>query len=110
MGWAAQFFDPVATGVTYTNTLVVRNASLRGGASAGFAQADSAATLPNAPVAVRWIPGSHVAAGSLETPFIKDDMEGMLTLRPGTTINTFSLTNAVTVAIALYWLEIPILT
>lgn len=105
IGWAAQTFDPVTTGVTHTTPLTVRSAKgLR--AVTGVGLADSAATLPNVPVAVRWVPGGPVAASSIVPPFIRDEIAGALVLIPGTSINTFVLTTAITAAISLLWAEV----
>jgi len=106
IGWAAQFNEPTATGVTHTTPLIVRNAKLRIGAAAGAGLADSAATLPNVPVAVRWVPGGPVATGTLNSAFIRDEIKGLLELGPGSSINTFVLTTAISAGISVYWAEV----
>lgn len=108
IGWAAQFGDPSATGVTHTTALTVRSALLRSGAAASVGLADSAATLPNTPVAIRWVPGGPQAASATAPAFIRDEVSGLMILMPGTSINTFVLTTAITVAITVYWAELDI--
>lgn len=107
IGWAYQKIGgPVATGVTHTAALVVRNALL-GEETVGVGLCDSSATLPNVPVCVRPVPGGPVASGSLTPPFIRDEIAGALILKPGTSINTFCLTTAISALCSLAWAEVP---
>jgi hypothetical protein len=106
LGWAAQFGSPTPTGVTHTTPLTVRNALL-GDGSIGVGLCDSSATLPNTPVAVRPIPGGPVATGSITPPFIRDEIDGALIVKPGCSVNTFCLTTAISALLALWWAEIP---
>jgi len=106
LGWAAQFNEPVVTGVTHTTPLTVRSAKLQNGVRAGVGLADSSATLPNVPVAVRWVPGGPVATGTLNSAFIRDEINGLLVLAPGSSLNTFVLTTAISAGITVYWAEV----
>ena len=108
LGWAVQFNSPTTTAVTHTTALTVRPALLSGGGAAGggVGLADSAATLPNVPVALRAIPGGPVATGTLNSAFIRDEFGGLVVLGPGSSINTFALTTAISALISVWWAEV----
>jgi hypothetical protein len=98
--------NTAAAAVTHTTPLTVRNALL-GQTRTGVGLADSAATLPAAPVVVRPIPGGPVATGTTQSQFIKDT-EPPLVLSPGTSISTFALTTAISAVVCMTWEEVPI--
>lgn len=91
---------------THTTPLIVRSAlTHQPGGSLGLA--DSAATLSSVPVACRPIPGGPVAATSITTPFIKDEIAGSLIIPPGLAIATFSLTTTISALLSMTWEEQP---
>ena len=108
LAWAVQFNSPTVTAVTHTTPLTVRPALLSGGGAAGggVGLADSAATLPNTPVALRAIPGGPVASGTLNAAFIRDEVSGLVIMAPGCSINTFALTTAISAVISVWWAEV----
>lgn len=73
----------------------------------GQAFVDTSATLPATPVIVRAIGGGCVGASTINTAFIKDDIDGGIILPPGTSINIASLTTAVSVVASFVWAEVP---
>lgn len=104
--WAANV-NTVATAVTQTTPLTVRNANL-GLASTAVGLAASAVTLPAAPVVVRPVGGGPVATGSVTSAFIRDEMAGVGALQPGTALSLSCLTTAISVICGLTWLELPL--
>ena len=101
---AAQML-PHGTAVVHGTPLTVRNCLL-GGSAAGVGLADRAATLPAAPVAIRAIGGGPVAASSLESPFIKDEVGGQIILAPGTNVSLGYVTTAINVMASMSWAEL----
>jgi hypothetical protein len=102
--WAANV-NTVATAVTQTTALTVRNALL-GSSLTGAGLAASAVTLPAAPVVVRPVGGGPVATGSVTSPFIRDEIAGLLVLTPGTALSLSCLTTAISVLAAVTWEEV----
>lgn len=96
--------NPIAAAVIHTTPLVVRNAKLGAGA-ASIALADSAVTLPAAPVVVRGL-GGPVATGGVSQPQVVDDVDGALVLTPGTALSINSLTTAVSGVFSMTWAEV----
>lgn len=89
---------PMTTG--FTNALL-------GGGNASVALVDTAATIPT-PATFRSVPGGVVAASSISTPFIKDNIDGALVLAPGTVISLQAYTTAISVIAGLTWEEVPV--
>lgn len=98
--------NPVAAAVVHTTPVAIRNALL-GGPANSVALADSAATLPAAPVIVRPIGGGPVATGSVNAPFIKDEVAGDIIVPPGCAISLTYLTTAISALAAFIWHEKP---
>lgn len=90
----------ITTALTITPTLA-------GSAAASAAKAGSVAVMPSATI-VRAIGGSPVAASSINTQLIKDEVAGALVLTPNTAVSLQSLSNQVGVVASFTWAEIPI--
>lgn len=101
---AAANVNPIAAAVVHTTPLTVRNAKIGGGA-ASVAFADSAATLPVAPVVVRAL-GGPVATGSVSQPQVVDDVNGAIVLTPGTALSINCLTTAISAITSVTWREV----
>ena len=100
--------NPNAAATVHTTSLTVRNALLGSSiGSVGFA--DSAATLPVAPVVVRtiWQPSVSATATTAIPPFIKDEIAGALLVAPGCTVS-LSAFGAISVIATITWEEIPV--
>lgn len=97
--------NPIAAAVTHTTPLTVRPANL-GVTKSGVGLADSAATLPAAPVVVRAL-GGPVATGSVSQMQIVDDLEGSLAITPGCAVSINSLTTAISGVFSMIWEEVP---
>ncbi len=100
--------NPTAAAVVHTTPVTLRNALLGSGASS-VAFADSAATLPTAPVVIRALhaPSISATATTAVPPFIKDEVAGAVIVAPGTAISLTS--SAAFSAIASFtWAELPI--
>lgn len=95
------------TAVTQTTPLIVRNAMI-GNTSASVGLAASAATIQATPVIARPIGGGPVATGSVTSPFIRDELSGLLVLVPGTCISLQCLTTAISVIASMTWEEVSI--
>jgi len=106
LGLAANV-NVVAAAVVHTTPLIVRP-TLIGGSLGAVGLADSAATLPAAPVLIRGIGGGPVATGSVTAPFIKDDVGGAIILAPGTAISLSAFTTAISVIASFTWAEWPV--
>jgi hypothetical protein len=104
--WAANV-NPAAAAVTQTTPLTVRSALLGAGAAA-VGLAASAVTLPAAPVVVRPVGGGPVATGSVTSPFIRDEIAGLLTIAPGCALSLSALTTAISVLCSITWEELAI--
>jgi len=96
--------NPVATAVTQTTPLTVRNVNL-GVTRTGAGLAASAVTLPAAPVVVRGL-GGPVATGSVSQPQIVEDVDGAICVSPGCAISISSLTTAVSGIWSMVWKEV----
>lgn len=97
--------NPIATATAHTTPLVVRPALLGGsGTPAGLA--DSAATLPVAPVVVRslYAPSISATATTAVPPFVMDPVDGKLGIAPGCTVS-LSATTAISVLASITWME-----
>lgn len=97
--------NPVAAAVTHTTPLTVRSAKL-GNSNTAAGLADSAATLPAAPVVIRPL-GGPVATGSVSQMQIVDDVDGAIVVTPGTAVSVNSLTTAISGVISMVWREVP---
>ena len=97
--------NPVATAVVHTTPLTVRSAKL-GNTQAAVGLADSACTLPAAPVVVRSI-GGPVATGSVSSPYFLDDVQGALVVTQGCAVSINCLTTAISAIISMVWQEVP---
>jgi hypothetical protein len=100
--------NPVAATTVHTTPLTVR-ASLLGSANAAAGLADSAATLPVAPVVIRslYAPSISATATTSTAPYVKDEVAGAIGIAPGCTIS-LSATTAISVFASMTWLELPI--
>lgn len=94
------------TAVTHTTPLTVRCGMLE--STRGVGLADSAATLPAAPVAIRAIGGGPVAGSSITSPFIMDRVNGQIIIPPGSTLSLGYITTAISVVASMSWAEFPI--
>src|SRR5439155_15000142 len=93
--WTGGVQTAAPTGLT---ALTVRNGFI-GGAATGVGLAYSAATIATANI-LRVIPGggaATMATSTAYTPFIRDEISGLLILAPGQLISLQALTTAVTV-------------
>lgn len=79
-----------------------------GNASVGVAVAWRAATLATAPTVIRAIGGGPVATGSLESPFIRDEVAGQICLLPGTFAGLGYITTAISAVASMAWSENPL--
>lgn len=95
--------NPAAAAVVHTTPLTVRNLLLSG--SAGVGLADSAATLPAAPVFIRGLWGVTSATPSA-TIVGKEDIGGAIIITPGCAISLQAVTTAYTVLASATWAEI----
>lgn len=98
--------NTVAAAVVHTTPLTVRSSFL-GGSTTAVGLADSAATLPAAPVYVRHLGGGPVATGSISPPYVKDEVAGAIILQPGTAVSLSYLTTAISVLASMTWAELP---
>ncbi len=96
--------NPVATAVTQTTPLTVRNANL-GVTRTGAGLAASAVTLPAAPVVVRGL-GGPVATGSVSQPQIVENVDGAICVAPGCALSINSLTTAISGIWSMVWKEV----
>jgi hypothetical protein len=98
--------NPVAAAVIHTTPLTVRNALL-GASGTSVGLADSSATLPAAPVAIRsiWQPSVSATATTAIPPYILDKVEGAVILAPGTSVSLSAL-SAISVLAHMAWEEI----
>lgn len=103
IGLAAGLFS--TTAVTQTTPVSVREGLGLAATTRNAGLAASAATLPAAPVFVRAIGGGPVAASSIQSPFIRDEIAGEIILVPGTSISLSYLTTAISVLASMTWAE-----
>lgn len=92
---------------THTTPLIVKNAAIGAGNAAGFGLVDSAATVPT-PAALRAIGGGPVAGSTLNSAYIREDLDGIIMLAPGCVISLQAMTTAVSVVASICWEEVPI--
>ena len=64
-------------------------------------------TLPATPTIIRALGGGPNATGSVTTPFIVDDIAGLIILTPGTYLGLGALTTAISVVATMTWAELP---
>lgn len=95
--------NPVAAAVVHTTPLVVRKANL-GVAGTPVGLADSAATLPAAPVVVVGL-GGPVATGSVSQPQVVSNFDGALCVAPGCAVSINSITTAISGIWTMVWEE-----
>jgi hypothetical protein len=100
--------NPIATAVVHTTPLTVQPALL-GGTATSVAKADSAATLPAAPVVVRtiWQPSVSATATTSIPPYVKDEVAGALAIAPGCAVS-LSAFSAVSAIAHFTWVELPV--
>lgn len=100
--------NTVAAVVVHTTPLIVRNC-LIGASGTSVGLADSAATLPAAPVAVMnlWQPSVSGTATTAIPPMTIFPIDGKITLLPGTTVSLSAL-SALSVAAHMVWEDLPI--
>lgn len=96
--------NPVAAAVVHTTPLTVRKANL-GVAGTPVGLADSAATLPAAPVVVVGL-GGPVATGSVSQPQVVSNFDGALCVAPGCAVSINSITTAISGIWSMVWEEI----
>ena len=79
------------------------------GASAGVGRAYSIATLPAAPVAVKWVGGNiWVTGGTGDHPYMwNGSFEGSIILVPGSTLSFTIVTTVMTGLGSMTWVEVP---
>ncbi len=101
--------NPVAAAVVHTAALTVVNALL-GAGEAPVGKADSSATLPAAPTAIRFI--TAAGAGSpvvtVVPPFMKDEVAGAVIIGPGCAVSIQGTTQIAGGAASMTWEEIPV--
>lgn len=100
--------NPIATATVHTTPLAVTSA-LIGSSATAVGKADSAATLPLAPTAIRVIQAAATtgpAAAAL--PYVKDEVAGAILVAPGCTLSIQG-TAAIAGAVAsITWAEVVI--
>src|SRR5579859_7814749 len=103
--------NPVAAAVTHGTPATVRPALL-GGAAVAVGLADTACTLPAAPVCVRHLVGWNWVTGGTGTNQINfdDDVAGAIALSPGTAVSIQAVTAAVNGCFSITWEELPFLS
>lgn len=90
-----------------TNTTNTVFNNLFGNTSVAQSSSYNVSTLPAAPVAVRALGGGPNATGSVTTPFIVDDIAGLMIVGPGTYVGLGYLTTAISVIASFTWAELP---
>ena len=87
----------------------VMNADGSGAATSAVGRAYDAATLPVAPVIVRWMGGAVYGSGVGESPFaIHDYIDGALLLVPGATLTFAAVTTTAVGMGSISWVEVPV--
>jgi hypothetical protein len=97
--------QPLAPTSVTSNTVT---SGMLGQNSTGVSQSYNVATLPFTPTVIRALGGGPNATGSVTTPFIVDDMGGILVLTPGTYLGLGALTTAISVVASFHWAELPV--
>ena len=79
-----------------------------GGAGNAVGRAYDTATLPTAPVAVRWMGGAAWVSGAGVNPYMLiDHVDGAIMLAPGSSL-AFTVVNTTAVGLAsVTWAEVP---
>lgn len=100
--------NPIATATVHTTPLTIQPGLLGSGISS-VAKADSAATLPAAPVVIRaiWQPSVSATATTSIPAYVKDEIAGLISVAPGCTVS-LSAFSAISVVAAMTWEENPI--
>ncbi len=96
--------NPIAAAVVHGTPLTVRKANL-GVSGTAVGLADSACTLPAAPVVVAGL-GGPVATGSVSQPQVVVNFDGSLAVAPGCTVSVNSITTAISGIWTMTWEEI----
>lgn len=99
--------NPLGTATTHTTPLTIQNALIGSGKNS-VAFADSSATIANATI-IKVVPAgtaATVAASTAFPPFINMDVDGLVTLTPGTCISLQCLTTAISVVASMEWEEV----
>ncbi len=91
-----------AVAITHGTPLTVRNARLDG--AAGYGLADSAATLPAAPVAIRTL-GYVVSTAPVNAGILNDEVKGAVILGPNTAVTVQGITCVATGLVSMFWRE-----
>lgn len=79
-----------------------------GNSGAAVGRAYDAATLPVAPVIVRWLGGAVYGSGVGESPYaIKDQIDGALILVPGAVLTFAAVTTTAVGMGNITWVEVP---
>ena len=87
----------------------VLNADGSGASTSAVGRAYDAATLPVAPVIVRWLGGAAYGSGVGESPFsISDYIDGALALVPGATLTFAAVTTTAVGMGSVSWVEVPV--
>ena len=81
--------------------------SLLGNTAVGATASYNVATLPVTPTVLRGLGGGPNATGSVSTPFIMDDLGGVIIIAPGTYMGLGALTTAISVVASFHWAELP---
>ena len=92
-----------AAAVVHGTPLVVRNANIIG--SSGVGLADSAATLPAAPVAIRTLASGFTTNANMS---VRDYVNGSIVIAPGGAVTIQGITIVGTGIIDMVWAEVPI--
>lgn len=108
LGWALMAATPtLPTGLTAIGSgVLVADGS--GNAGSAVAKAYDAATLPTAPVAVRWFGGAAFGSAVGESPFVLVDyIEGALAVVPGAALVMCAVTTTAVGLASVSWIEVP---
>lgn len=89
---------------THTTPLTVKNALISGSVSNAKGKVDSAATVPT-PAILRAIGGGPVAGSSISPAYIREDLDGIMILAPGTVVSLQAVTTAISVVASIVWYE-----
>lgn len=96
-----------AAATTHTTPLIVKNALIGSPNTTAVGLVDSAATVPT-PAALRPIGGGPVATGTTASAYIREDLDGIITLAPGCVISLQAMTTAISVVACVYFEEQPV--
>jgi hypothetical protein len=103
--------NPVAAVVVHGTPATVRPALL-GGSAVAVGLADTASTLPAAPVCIRHLVGWNWVTGGSGTNavFFDDDVAGAVALTPGTAVSIQAVTAACHGLFSITWEELPFIS